>query len=134
MNEQQMTPMEGFNALAKDVLPKIITRVKELDRRLRDIQNDLQEDLTELRKQVQKLQELVDKPKSATRTRKKKKDGEPEPLPTATPTPTDDAWSNMMETIQRMSVEEDLSPEEISSALDAPLELVVQVLEGQTHG
>lgn len=129
MNEQQtMTPLEGFNALAKDVLPKIIARVKELDSRLRDIQGDMQEDLTELRKQVQKLQELVDKPKPATRTRKKKKEPEAEPEQTTVPNPNDDVWAAMMARIKEMYAS-DMTPEEIAETLDAPLELVNQALE-----
>lgn len=125
MNEQQtMTPLEGFNALAKDVLPKVIARVKELDSRLRDIQGDLQEDLAELRRRVQ---ELEGKPKPATRTRKKKKAAEPEPAP-ATPNSTDDAWVAMMGRIKEMYAA-DMTPEEIAETLDAPLELVNQALE-----
>lgn len=121
MNEQQMTPMEGFNVLAKDVLPKIIARVKELDSRVRDMQGDMQEDLAEIRR---RLQELEGKPKPATRVRKKKKEAEAEPAPT----PASDDWTAMLDSI-RDKYAAGMTPEDIAVELDAPLELIHNALE-----
>ena len=112
---EQMTPMEGFNALAKDVLPKLIARIKELDSRFRDFQNDTQEDIALLRRQVQELREQCDKPVK-TRTRKKKKEE-----------PSNEEWDALQGKIYAL-YNEGKTAGEIAVELDAPIDLIQNLI------